>query len=284
MPQCPHCKTPYEFGKQYCDVCESYLLHPEEGDTFCPNCDIRVSSRQEICHKCDTPLLTAEAARTVFPQEPSPGPGEVSPPPPDSPPPAAPEPGEPPPARAKLQALPNWVTGLLIGGGVVIVVLVALVIILFSRGPAPPPSTPPVAQVAPTPAVPPAPTTPPAPAPGPEMPLKEQLSDVLNKLRDAQMKRDIFLYMSCYSYTFPTLDTQRREILKTWENYHFTNLVYFLEDVKSLGLENATAKVTWEIQVQNRRTQDFENFTSTYKVGFAKELGAWRIRSLEELD
>ena len=56
MPQCPHCQTEYDQGQRYCSVCGSFLLHPEEGDTFCPQCGVRVSSRQEFCHECDAPL------------------------------------------------------------------------------------------------------------------------------------------------------------------------------------------------------------------------------------
>ena len=37
MPQCPHCQNEYEKGQRYCSVCGSFLLHPEEGDTFAPN-------------------------------------------------------------------------------------------------------------------------------------------------------------------------------------------------------------------------------------------------------
>ena len=56
MPQCPHCQAPYEVGQRYCSTCGSFLLHPEEGDTFCPQCGVRVSPRQEFCHECDAPL------------------------------------------------------------------------------------------------------------------------------------------------------------------------------------------------------------------------------------
>jgi len=62
MPQCPHCQAPYEAGQRYCSICGSFLLHPEQGDTFCPQCDVRVSPLQEFCHECDAPLKGAPAA------------------------------------------------------------------------------------------------------------------------------------------------------------------------------------------------------------------------------
>ena len=79
MPQCPHCQTEYDKGQRYCSVCGSFLLHPEEGDTFCPQCGVRVSPRQEFCHECDAPLKgeglrKVEVAPGVAPPEPAPKP------------------------------------------------------------------------------------------------------------------------------------------------------------------------------------------------------------------
>ena len=62
MPQCPHCQAPFEAGQRYCSTCGSFLLHPEQGDTFCPQCGVRVSPRQEFCHECDAPLKGDQAA------------------------------------------------------------------------------------------------------------------------------------------------------------------------------------------------------------------------------
>ena len=62
MPQCPHCQTPFEVGQRYCSTCGSFLLHPEQGDTFCPQCGVRVSPLQEFCHECDAPLKGSPAA------------------------------------------------------------------------------------------------------------------------------------------------------------------------------------------------------------------------------
>ena len=73
MPQCPHCQAPYEAGQRYCSTCGSFLLHPEQGDTFCPQCGVRVSPRQEFCHECDAPLKGALAA----PEAPAPTPEAV---------------------------------------------------------------------------------------------------------------------------------------------------------------------------------------------------------------
>jgi hypothetical protein len=118
MPLCPHCQTPYESKQRYCSTCGSFLLHPEEGDTFCPQCGVRVSPRQEFCHECDAPLKGAPAAAEIL------GPEEERVVPPEE----APVSPAPSPAPA---GTPSWLMALLIGSGIVIIILLVL---LFTRG------------------------------------------------------------------------------------------------------------------------------------------------------
>jgi hypothetical protein len=280
MPQCPHCQAPYEAGQRYCSTCGSFLLHPEQGDSFCPQCGVRVSPRQEFCHECDAPLKVALAA----PEAPAPTPEAV---------PSAPV-AEP--AKAPPTGLPSWLIGLLVGAGILILILL---ILLFTRGtstppapsvapkaeaPAPAPSAttpaPPAATPAPSPSVTPAPE----PAPPAEASLKEQLQKELAILREAQLRKDIVQFMSVYSLTYPELDDKRANTLKAWERFDFTNLVFTVDKIQTIDPDNAIAWVTWYIDTKNRRTQEMASSSQTYQVRFAKELGKWRIRSLEEVE
>jgi hypothetical protein len=260
MPQCAHCQTPYEAGERYCANCGSFLLHPDEGDTFCPKCGIRVSPRQEFCHECNAPLK-GEAK-------------EVK----------GPAPGAPPEARpassgpvAGAPGMQPWLIVLLAGAAVVIVFLL---ILLFTRGITPPGPTPTAVPKAEAPA--PAPTAPEAaPAKAPD--LKTQLTEVLSTMREGHLKKDINLYMSVYSPTFPGLEDKRRNALKSWENYDYTNLVYTIDEAQPLDADNVIARATWYIDIRNRRTSELSSIKQVFQVRFAKEMGQWRILSLEEI-
>ena len=280
MPECPHCQAEYEQGQRYCKICGSYLLHPETGDTFCPQCGIRVSQRQEFCHECDAPLKGQAAASPVSPEKaPEEKPAPAAPAAaPGAPEPAAPE--APAPAKGPQPLL----IGLLIGAGILIVVLL---IILFTRSEAPkPPAEAPKAEAPAPPAAPPAPPAA-ATAPTPEAQppsLKEQLQGVLGNMREARLNKNIIQLMNCYSVTFPNLEEKRRETLKSWENYDYTNMVFTIDEVQPLDQDNANVKVTWYVDLRNRRTGELISSTQTFQVRFAKELGQWRIRSLEEVE
>jgi hypothetical protein len=264
MPQCPHCQVPYETGQRYCSTCGSFLLHPEQGDTFCPQCGVRVSPRQEFCHECDAPLKGAPTTLAALEAEPEPAA-------------MAPEAAM---AKGPPTGMPSWLTAVLVGSGILIIILL---ILLFTRGtstppaPAPAPAAPAVAPSQPA-------TPAPAPAPPAEANLKEQLQKELSILREAQLHKDIVQFMSVYSLTYPELDDKRAGTLKSWERHDFTNLVFTIDKIQSIDPDNAIAWVTWYIDTKNRRTQDLSSSSQTYQVRFAKELGKWRIRSLEEVE
>ncbi len=273
MPQCPHCQAPYEAGQRYCSICGSFLLHPEQGDTFCPQCGIRVSPLQEFCHECDAPLKGAPAASEAF------GTTLGT---------AAPAP-EVAPAQIPSSGMPSWLLGVLVGAGILVIILL---ILLFTRGTTTPPAPAPAPKVeAPVPAPPAAtatPTAPATPAPEPAPPaeanLKEQLHKELSILREAQLHKDIVLFMSVYSLTYPDLDGKRASTLKAWERYDFNNLVFTVDKIQPIDPDNTIAEVTWYMDTKNRRTQDLSSSSQSFQVRFAKEQGKWRIRSLEELE
>lgn len=281
MPPCPHCQAEYEVGQRYCQVCGSYLLHPETGDSFCPQCGIRVSKRQEFCHECDAPLKgEAAAAAAKEAQAPPTVAAEAAAPAAAPAPPSAPAKGPQP-----------WLIGLLIGAGVIIALLLILMFTSSEKpAPPPPPAAPkaeaPAPPAAPKAAAPVTPAAPPAPPAAPAQPasLKEQLQSVLSKMRQARIDKDIILLMNCYSLTFPDLEEKRREALKSWEEFDYTNMVFTVDEVQPLDADNANAKVTWYVDLRNRSTGELISATQTFRVRFAKELGQWRIRSLEEIE
>jgi hypothetical protein len=125
---------------------------------------------------------------------------------------------------------------------------------------------------------------PPEPAaPVPEGSLQDQLANLMGTLRQAQINKDVSRFMSCYAATFPDREQKRQEALKAWTKFDFTAMFFYLEEVNAAGPETARAKVTWDIQVQDKSTQEFLTSAQTFQVEFVKEQGEWRIRSLQEI-
>jgi hypothetical protein len=110
-----------------------------------------------------------------------------------------------------------------------------------------------------------------------------ELLGVLSNLREANLKKNIDLYMSVYSPLFPNLDDKRKNMLKIWDAYDYTSMAFTLDDVRLVDATNANAKATWYIDAKNLRSGDTTSVKQIYQITFIKEQGKWRIRSLEEV-
>jgi len=111
--------------------------------------------------------------------------------------------------------------------------------------------------------------------------LKDQLSEVLNQLREAQLKKDITQYSQAFAPDFPDFDQRRRKTLAVWEAYDYTSLDFQLAEVKPLDGDQAFALVTWNLNLQQKATHTGKNEAQSYKVWFSKDGGKWRISNLE---
>ena len=60
-------------------------------------------------------------------------------------------------------------------------------------------------------------------------------------MREAQLRKDIVLFMSVYSLTYPELDEKRASTLKAWERFDFTNLVFTVDKIQPIDSDNAIA-------------------------------------------
>jgi len=268
MPECPYCQEPVEENALFCRSCGASLKLPEYDRAFCPHCGARVSARQEFCHECHWSLVKLPA------EEPASG-------------------APPAPAKASPWKKP-WVWGLLAGAGL----LIALLPWLFISGSPPPPAVPvPVGPKAAAPkTVPAAPVPVPAPPalPAPEKgvpplsatpsntaALKDQLTELLNQLREAQLKKDISLYSQAFSPNFPDFDQRRLRTLAVWDAYDYSGLDFEVTEVNLLDADQAQATVTWKLEIRQKATQNGKSETQSYNVRFSKDGGKWRISNLE---
>lgn len=246
MSVCPQCGAEYRSGQHFCSQCGAALPEATSGAPACPSCGAAVKASQKFCHECGQALQ-----------------GGLTPPRPQG--------------SQRLIAL----------GILAILVLVALVVVinLFRKAPLPPPearlSQPPAAS-APSPASPPPPPEATASKPS-KTSLENELEDILHDLRQANLNKDIVLYMSRYSSLYPELDKKREATLKTWENHDFKNLAFNLSKIRSLGPDDAVAEVSWSILVYNKAKKKTETSDYTYQVWFSRELGRWKIKKVEDL-
>jgi hypothetical protein len=144
--------------------------------------------------------------------------------------------------------------------------------VFVAPAPVPPPATPPAGEGG-------APLA--SEAPLSAVVLKDQLTELLNQLGEAQLKKDITLYSQAFAPNFPDFDKRRQKTLAVWEAYDYSSLEFELQEVKVLEGDQAFARVTWNLNLKQKTTQAAKSETQSYKVWFSKDGGVWRISNLE---
>ena len=195
-------------------------------------------------------------------------------------------------SASALQALLKrlWIHGFLAGVGVLCVVLLICYFIWgwpFATPESPEDTQPTPTQALEAPVIPPAPglETPPSPraAVSPPATLEAELSGVLDKLEEANRKKDLQQLLSLYSPSFPDLPQKAQEISRSWASYDYLSLNFKLTEIKTPTPESATARVTWKIKARQRQTQKIKDTTKVYLVSFTRESDQWRIQDLQKV-
>jgi hypothetical protein len=179
-----------------------------------------------------------------------------------------------------------WLHGFLAGFGLLLAIL--LVWLIFSGWPKAPPEQ--GEGITPLPQAPAAPATPTPPLArvepaAPAMPsptLKADLEAVLARVAKANREKDRSQLLGLYDPAFPDLSRKADEIARSWAIYDYRSLHFSVDEITSSSPHEASARVTWEVETQNRATKGVKRQTITYLVRFAKDGVHWRIKSSEK--
>jgi hypothetical protein len=288
MPICANCQTPYEEGQRFCKTCGGSLIKETPEPTVCPGCGT-ILTNQAFCHECGTPLD------------------------------ATPKPSRPEPS-SKWERCQGFVDRLvkgspahilaLVGGCLLVLIIIILGITWISgrgtissspemtaRGKATSSGQKPSGEV-PTSGVlgPPFFSKPtdlaklnPTTAkegtiagPDQQLSLKEEIEEVLFNLRKGQVEKDIIIYMSCFSPSYPNLEQKREDTLKNWREFEFLKMLFNIDEIQEVAADSHIALVTWDIQTRNINTLKETKSSQKYKVWFVKDAGKRLIKSLEK--
>jgi hypothetical protein len=107
----------------------------------------------------------------------------------------------------------------------------------------------------------------------------QKLLELLEDIRQANLKKDIELLMSCYTSDYKDWDERRRTALQSWSKYNYLDLDYVMK-VESVSVDSATARVEWKIRSIPISGGQTEEGKSVLNVVFQKERNRWKIREV----
>jgi len=244
VPVCENCQTPYDEWQHFCLNCGQPLRAAPLVTRGCPQCGVQMALTQKYCSECGAPLQ-----------------GEA-----------------PAPAMSR-----KW-----LWGGAALGLFCLGVTLGFFLG-RPLPWSSPVAVSSGSPVAPagqPETATRTGEHPPGEAPAAAVLPEVaalLDRIREANLTRNIALYMDTLSALYPRLDQKRQEVLKTWEKFAFDDMTYTVHKVQEGGQGMVAAEVQWRTLTRPRQSQEQRQDDFFYRIWFSKELGQWKIRQIEEL-
>ena len=105
----------------------------------------------------------------------------------------------------------------------------------------------------------------------------EGIKGLLEKIRQANIQKNIDLFMSCYSNDFKGREDKKKATLETWGNYNYLDLSYTLKDYSISG-PTAQAKVEWLFKFYLKEGSPTKESKTVLNVRFKKEDGSWKIK------
>jgi hypothetical protein len=110
----------------------------------------------------------------------------------------------------------------------------------------------------------------------------EKIRGLLENIRQANLREDIDLFMSCYADDFKEREEKKRSILESWKNSDYLDLSYSLKS-KALTVDTAKIQVEWLIRTARSVTGQLEKGQLLVEALLKKESGFWKIKEIKTL-
>ena len=167
----------------------------------------------------------------------------------------------------------------------VLVLLVSYFLVLHNSSPTGPiatPGAPPQEKGAPSSGIMVSPQPLPAPATIKTIPIDERnvVTGILEQVREAQLKKNIDLFLQAYAPSFPHLEKKKESILKTWEKYDYLDMHFNIENIRKPDANTIVAKVVWDITLEDISSKKRSTLVRDYVVHLSQISGKWLIQEL----
>jgi ketosteroid isomerase-like protein len=134
-------------------------------------------------------------------------------------------------------------------------------------------------EIVTSPSVPPSPNSPPVAV---EVQEVEKIKSLFENIKQANLKKNIDLFMSCYSRDFNDLQGKRLDALEMWGFYNYHELSYDLKE-QTISGDTANVKLEWRIRVSKKVGGQREDKRTILDVTLKREDGFWKIKETKTL-
>ncbi len=108
----------------------------------------------------------------------------------------------------------------------------------------------------------------------------ERIGSLFENIRQANLQKDIDLFMSCFSRDFNGIEGKRRDTLRMWENYNYLNLSYNLKK-QTVSPDTASVTLEWLVRTSPRTGGQPQDGRTVLDVTLKREDGTWKIKEIK---
>jgi ketosteroid isomerase-like protein len=107
------------------------------------------------------------------------------------------------------------------------------------------------------------------------------IETLLENIRQANLKKDIDLFLSCYASNFKDREGKKRATLSFWTKFDYVDLSYDLKN-SSISGDTAKVKVEWVIKISSTTDRQQQKNKTNLDVKLKKEEGGWKIEEVKQ--
>jgi hypothetical protein len=110
----------------------------------------------------------------------------------------------------------------------------------------------------------------------------EKIRELFENIRQANLKKNISLFMSCYARDFEDKKGKRLATLETWENFNYLDLSYDLKN-QTISGDAADLSVEWLIRTSPKAGGQPQDSRTVLDVSLSREEGNWKIKEINSV-
>jgi ketosteroid isomerase-like protein len=105
----------------------------------------------------------------------------------------------------------------------------------------------------------------------------DKIRSLFEDIKQANLQKNIDLFMSCFSHDFNGMEEKRRDTLKMWDNFEYLTLSYDLKKQTIFG-DNASVRLEWLVKTSQKMGGQHQDGKTVLEVTLKKEDGRWKIK------
>ena len=108
-----------------------------------------------------------------------------------------------------------------------------------------------------------------------------KIKDLLENIRQANLRKDIDLFVSCYATDFKDRDGKKKATLSFWKKFDYLELSYDLKSASIAG-DTARIKIEWVMKISSKGSGNPQESKTFFDALLKKQEGSWKIQEVKQ--